>query len=133
MRGGLWKQFQYILSECIRRRRKSRYFGVLGITFHQKKMRIKKTYFRWRYLGLLPKKCLKSEILYKELKHSLYKTYKGNASIPYINSKVPRFRIFWEFFHLEKNISKFFWTPMSIQNFPSIPKITLIKLWNHFK
>ena len=37
----------------------------------------------------------KSEILallnlYKELKHSLYKTYKGNASIPYINSKVPQ-------------------------------------------
>ena len=28
--------------------------------------------------------------LYKELKHSLYKTYKGNASIPYINSKVPQ-------------------------------------------
>ena len=41
----------------------------------------------------------KSEILallnlYKELKHSLYKTYKGNASIPYIDSKVPRFLIF---------------------------------------
>ena len=28
--------------------------------------------------------------LYKELKHSLYKFYKGNASIPYINSKVPQ-------------------------------------------
>ena len=67
--------------------------------------------------------------LYKELKHSLYKTYKGNASIPYINSKVPqklpRFRIFWEFFHLEKNIREFFWTPMSIRNFPRIPKIIL--------
>ena len=31
--------------------------------------------------------------LYKELKHSLYKFYKGNASIPYINSKVSRCRV----------------------------------------
>ena len=36
--------------------------------------------------------------LYKELKHSLYKTYKGNASIPYINSKVPqKCQDFWFF------------------------------------
>ena len=78
--------------------------------------------------------------LYKELKHSLYKFYKGNASIPYINSKVTRFRIFlkvfWifrEFFHLEKNIPKFFWTPMSMQKNLRNPKIALRKSSNHSK
>ena len=78
--------------------------------------------------------------LYKELKHSLYKTYKGNVSIPYINSKVPRFWIFFdnfswffEIFLSRKKIPNIFWTPMSIQNFPKIPKITLIKPCGKFK
>ena len=70
---------------------------------------------------------------YKELKHSLCKFYKGNASIPYINSKVPRFRIFRQVFRIfgifssRKKTPTIFWTPMSMQNFPRIPKITLKK------
>ena len=36
--------------------------------------------------------------------------------------------IFFEkIFSSRKKISKFFWTPMSIRNFPKIPKIILIK------
>ena len=66
--------------------------------------------------------------LYKELKHSLYKFYKGNASIPYINSKVPQkcqdFGFLRSFF-ISKKIQTFFGTPMSIRNFPRIPKIIL--------
>ena len=51
--------------------------------------------------------------------------YKGIIEIPIE---------FWDFsktyfsrkiFHLEKKISKFFWTPMSTQNLPRIPKIAL--------
>ena len=56
----------------------------------------------------------------------------GNASIPYINSKSVKisdfFTCFPEFFtdfFISKNIPIFFWTSMSIQNFPRIPKITL--------
>ena len=49
--------------------------------------------------------------LYKELKHSLYKFYKGNASIPYINSKVPQkcqdVGFFDNFFISKKSSEKF--------------------------
>ena len=41
--------------------------------------------------------------------------------------KLPKTYFSRKFFHLEKKISKFFWTPMSIRNFPKIPKIILIK------
>ena len=63
--------------------------------------------------------------LYKELKHSLYKFYKGNASIPYINSKVPQkcqdFGFFEKFFHLEKN-PKFFLNTYVNPKFPQDSK-----------
>ena len=78
--------------------------------------------------------------LYKELKHSLYKFYKGNVSIPYINSKVPRFRIFWQVFRIfwdffisKKKSHKFSEHLMSMQNFPRIPKIALRKSCDEFK
>ena len=58
--------------------------------------------------------------------------YKGNDRNPYrilgFFKNVQNFQKSYflrKFFHLEKNISKFFWTPMSMQNFPRIPKITL--------
>ena len=43
------------------------------------------------------------------------------------NQKFPKQYFSRKFFHLEKNFSKIFWTPMSIQNFPKIPKIILKK------
>ena len=39
----------------------------------------------------------------------------------------PKTHFLSKIFHLEKMFKKFFRTPMSIQNFPKIPKIILIK------
>ena len=44
--------------------------------------------------------------LYKELKHSLYKFYKGNASIPYIKSTVTKTLDFYKIFFDRKNFPK---------------------------
>ena len=50
---------------------------IFGFFFEMKKF--SKITTSWQHLNL-----------YRELKHSLYKTYIGNASIPYINSEVPQ-------------------------------------------
>ena len=66
--------------------------------------------------------------LYKELKHSLHKTYEGNASIPYIKSTVTKTSNCYKFFFRSKKFQKkYFRPPRSIGNFPRNPKITLIK------
>ena len=73
----------------------------------------------------------KSEILallnlYKDLKHSLYKTYKGNASIPYINSKVRQkcqdFGFFENFFISKKKSGNFSEHLCQSEIFPGLQK-----------
>ena len=52
------------------------------------------------------------------------------GDFPKFPQKFPKFQKTYfsrQNFHLEKKISEFFWTPMSIRNFPKIPKIILRK------
>ena len=53
----------------------------------------------------------------------------------FLKNKSKNFKkyVFEKKIHLEKNISEFFWAPMSMRNFPNIPKIALRKPTDHPK